>query len=109
GNRVEGVLLTWTFSHRLLLPRLHHLPLLFRQQIAKMDELTCTLKLLTAVHDNLLAVDVARLIAHQECRQICQLLMCAEAPERIAFLGHLLQGLYRHEPRDAPCRRDRAR
>ena len=56
----KGPQYTLSPSDRLtLLSRLHHLPLLFGQQVSQVHELTGALELLTAVHDDLLSVHVA--------------------------------------------------
>src|SRR5262249_26484514 len=65
-------------SRRFLL-RPHRLPLLFGENISQSAELAGALEPFTAIHDNLVAVDVARLVAHQERRQVSQFLVRSKA------------------------------
>jgi len=59
--------------------RLHHLPLLFCQQVAQMVELAGAFELLAPVHHDLFSVHIAGLVAHQERRQVGQFLVCAQS------------------------------
>src|SRR5438270_14097124 len=67
-NRLGCLLLGTLWCGLSFLPGLHHLPLLFRQQIAQMVELASAFELLAAVHHDLFSIHIARLVAHQECR-----------------------------------------
>src|SRR6185437_6386177 len=84
--------------------RLDGLPHVGRHQVAKVAELRSSLEPFATVHDDLLAVDVAAFIAHQESCQVSQFFMSSKPSEWIALLCQLFQRLDRHQPRECAFR-----
>src|SRR5260370_41815788 len=95
-------------SRRFLL-RFHRLPLLLSKNVSESAELAGALEPLAAIHDDLMAVHVARLVAHQERRQVGQLLVGPKPAERVTLLGQVFERFHRHQPRERSFGRNGSR
>src|SRR5215469_4720559 len=89
--------------------RLHRLPLLFGENVSETAELAGALEPLAAVHYDLMTVDVARLLANQERRQVSQLLVGSKTTERVPLLGQIFKRFHRHQTRERSFGRNGSR